>query len=252
MVRATILAAAALLAFGAATGGAQARGAKIPKYITDAVADTARPATDTERDANRKPAETLAFAGVKPGDQVIEIAPGKGYYTRLLSAVVGPKGSVTVLTSQPKPDAPPPPVAAIAADAHYSNVHVTFVKLAEGPPQLPPNSDVVWTTQNYHDLHNIGGLDIAVFNKGMFDALKPGGTYFVLDHSAEAGSGTRDTNTTHRIDEETVKKEVKAAGFELAAEGDFLRNKDDPRTGKVFEPPIQGHTDQFILKFSKP
>lgn len=252
MERAAIVAAAALLALGLATPGAYAaRHSPIPKYISDAVADQARPAADTERDANRKPAETLAFAGVKPGDQVIELAPGKGYYTRLLSAVVGAKGAVTTLGSAPtKPDAPPPPVQAIAADPHYANVHVTLQKLAEA--KLPGGADLFWTTQNYHDLHNIGGLDLAVFNKAVFDALKPGGIYFILDHAAEAGSDTRDTNTLHRIDEETVKKEVKAAGFQLVGESDILRNKDDPHTGKVFEPPIQGHTDQFLLKFRKP
>ncbi|HEV2227317.1 MAG TPA: hypothetical protein VGR86_00045 [Steroidobacteraceae bacterium] len=251
MQRVAILAAAALLASGLAAPGADARDAKIPKYITAAVADQARPSTDTERDASRKPAETLAFAGVRPGDQVIELAPGKGYYTRLLSAVVGAKGSVTTLGSAPtKPDAPPPPVQAIAADPHYANVHVMLQKLAE--VKLPGGADLFWTTQNYHDLHNIAGVDLAVFNKAVFDALKPGGIYFILDHAAEAGSGTRDTNTLHRIDEETVKREVKAAGFELAGESELLRNKGDPRTGKVFEPPIQGHTDQFLLKFRKP
>jgi predicted methyltransferase len=251
MERAAILAAAALLALGAATQGAYAaRHGSIPKYITGAVADKARPAADTERDANRKPAETLAFAGVKPGDAVIELAPGKGYYTRLLSAVVGPKGSVTTVSGPLKPDAPPPAVQAIAADPHYANVHPTFQKLSE--VKLPANADVVWTTQNYHDFHNIPDIQVATFNREVFDALKPGGSYFVLDHAAEAGSGTRETNTTHRIDEETVKQEVKAAGFELVGESDILRNKDDPHTGKVFEPPIQGHTDQFLLRFRKP
>jgi predicted methyltransferase len=252
MQRAAILAAAALLALGLATPGAYAaRHGSIPKYITAAVADKARPAADTARDANRKPAETLAFAGVKPGDWVLELAPGKGYYTRLLSAVVGPKGQVSNYTlTMPKPDAPPPPIVALAADPHYSNVKVTLQRLVD---VKPTNSfDVVWTTQNYHDFHNIQGLDIATINHAIFAALRPGGIYFILDHAAEAGSGTRDTNTTHRIDEEAVKQEVKAAGFELAAESNILRNKDDPHTGKVFEPPIQGHTDQFLLKFRKP
>jgi predicted methyltransferase len=218
--------------------------------VAEAAADKARPAADTERDAGRKPAETLAFAGVKPGDAVVELAPGKGYYTRLLSAVVGAKGSVTTVSSIPKPDAPPPAVKAIAEDPHYANVHPTYQKLAE--LKLPPDADVVWTTQNYHDFHNIPDASVATFNKTVFDALKPGGIYLVLDHAAEAGSGTRDTNTLHRIDEETVKQEAKAAGFELAGESDILRNKDDPHTGKVFEAPIQGHTDQFLLKFRKP
>ena len=249
MERAAILPAAALLAVSLATPGAYAH--PVPRYIMEAVADKARPAADTERDANRKPAETLAFAGVKPGDWVLELAPGRGYYTRLLSAVVGPKGQVSNYTiTNPKPDAPPPPIVALAAEPHYSNVKVTLQRLVD---VKPTNSfDVVWTTQNYHDFHNIQGLDVATINHAIFAALKPGGIYFILDHAAEAGSGTRDTNTTHRIDEEAVKQEVKAAGFELAGESNILRNKDDPHTGKVFEPPIQGHTDQFLLKFRKP
>lgn len=251
MERAAILAAAAFLALGLAGPDAYAapHGA-IPKYVAAAVADKARPAADTERDASRKPAETLAFAGVRPGDAVVELAPGKGYFTRLLSAVVGPKGSVTTVSSIPKPDAPPPAVKAIAEDPHYANVHPTFQKIAE--LKLPPDTDVVWTTQNYHDFHNIPDFDVATLNKTVFAALKPGGIYFVVDHAAAAGSGTRDTNTLHRIDEETVKQELKAAGFELAGESGILRNKGDPRTAKVFEPPIQGHTDQFVLKFRKP
>jgi predicted methyltransferase len=251
MERAAILAAAAVVALGLAGPGTYAAPqSPTPKYVADAVADKARPAADTERDANRKPAETLAFAGVKPGDAVVELAPGKGYYTRLLSAVVGAQGSVTTVSSIPKPDAPPPAVKAIAEDPHYANVHPTFQKLTE--LKLPSGADVVWTTQNYHDFHNIPDFDVATLNKTVFEALKPGGSYFVLDHAAAAGSGARDTNTLHRIDEETVKQEVKAAGFELAGESDMLRNKEDPRTGKVFEAPIQGHTDQFVLKFRKP
>lgn len=252
MERAAILAAAVLVTLGLATPGAYAaRHGSIPKYISEAVADKARPAADTERDASRKPAETLAFAGVKPGDWVLELAPGRGYYTRLLSAVVGPKGQVSNYTlTTPKPDAPPPPVVAIAADPHYRNVKVTLSRLID---VKPTNSfDVVWTTQNYHDFHNIPNVEVAAINRAIFESLKPGGVYFILDHAAEAGSGTRDTNTLHRIDEQAVKQEVKAAGFELAGESDILRNKDDPHTGKVFEAPIQGHTDQFLLKFRKP
>jgi predicted methyltransferase len=247
---ATIAGAALLTAALGAAGAYPASAADIPKYITAAVADPMRPAADTERDTNRKPAETLAFAGVRPGEQVVEFGPGKGYYTRLLSAVVGANGKVTTVSSLPPADAPPPPVKAIAADPHYGNVHVTLQRLAE--LKLPANTDLVWTSQNYHDFHDIPDVQVATLNKEVFDALKPGGIYFVLDHSAEAGSGTRDTNTLHRIDEETVKQEVKAAGFELVDESSVLRNKDDPHSGKVFEPPIQGHTDQFLLKFRKP
>jgi predicted methyltransferase len=252
MQRAAILT-AALLTVGLAIQAADAApNISVPKYITAAVADSARPAADTERDTSRKPAETLSFAGVKPGDWVLELAPGKGYYTRLLSAVVGPRGQVTnyILSQPPKPGSPTPPVVTLAADPHYSNVKVHLQRLIE---VKPTNSfDIVWTTQNYHDFHNVEGLDVAAVNRAIFAALKPGGIYFVLDHAAEAGSGLRDTNTLHRIDEDTVKQEVKAAGFELVGESNLLRNKDDPHTGKVFDGAIQGHTDQFILKFRKP
>jgi predicted methyltransferase len=222
----------------------------IPAYISAAVADSARPAEDKQRDADRKPAETLAFAGVRPGDTVIELAPGKGYYTRLLSVVVGPKGKVYAVGAQPKPDAPPPPVQAIAADPHYNNVTVSLQQI--GNLKLPEGVDLVWTSQNYHDLHNIHDVDVAKVNSAFFAALKSGGSYFVLDHAAEAGAGARDTGTLHRIDEETVKQEVTAAGFKLVGESDILRTKSDPHTAKVFDPEIRGHTDQFLLKFKKP
>src|SRR5262249_18307213 len=214
----------------------------IPQYISAAVADSARPAEDKQRDTERKPAETLAFAGVKPGETVIEIAPGKGYYTRLLSAVVGAKGKLYAATSQPKPDAPAPPVQAIAADPHYSNVTVSFQRVAD--LKLPQGVDMVWTSLNYHDFHNIPDVDVATINRAIFAALKPGGTYFVVDHAAEAGSGLRDTNTLHRIDEQTVKQEVTAAGFKLVGESEVLHNKADPHTAKVFDAEIKGHTDQ--------
>lgn len=243
---------AALLTAGLAYTGVSAREAAIPKYVSAAVGDSARPAADTARDANRKPAETLAFAGVKPGDKVLELAPGRGYFTRLLSAVVGADGRVTVYTTSalPKPDAPPPPILALAADRHYSNVNVVMQRVTEAKPSGV--FDFVWTTQNYHDFHNIPDLDIATINRTIFEALKPGGTYFVVDHVAEAGSGTRDTNTLHRIDPEAVKQELKTAGFEFVGESKLLRNTNDAHSAKVFEGAIQGNTDQFIMKFRKP
>lgn len=252
MHRAAILTAGLLAAGLPVSATHAAPHAGIPRYVAQAVADPARPAVDTEHDASRRPAETLAFAGVKPGDWVLELAPGKGYFTRLLSAVVGPQGQVTnyIISQPPKPDAPPLPIQAVAAEPHYSNVKVHLQRLVE---VKPTNSfDLVWTTQNYHDFHNVEGLDVAALNRAIFAALKPGGIYFVLDHAAEAGSGLRDTNTLHRIDVDAVKHEVTAAGFKLVGESGILRNPHDPHTGKVFEGPFQGHTDQFVLKFRKP
>ena len=251
MKRASLIIAVTALIF--ATAGAHAaRGGALPTYLSAAIADTARPAEDTARDADRKPGPTLEFAGVKPGMKVLELAPGKGYFTRLLSATVGSTGKVFAVTSPPRPGAPPPAVQAIAADPHYSNVTAIVKQTSAEPLVLPDKVDLVWTSQNYHDFHNLTDVGIDAINKRVFDALRPGGIYLVLDHSAQAGSGARDTNTLHRIDEETVKKEVEAAGFKLVGESSILRNKADPRTAKVFDPSIQGHTDQFILKFSKP
>jgi len=229
---------------------------KIPAYITAAVADAGRPEEDKQRDANRKPAETLAFAGIKPGEKVVELVPARGYFTRILSKVVGPKGHVFALSPPRRPNAAPDspdPVAAttaIAADPAYSNVSVQAGSLARISVAEPV--DVVFTAQNYHDVHNVPDLDIAAFNKAIFDALKPGGTYIVLDHTAEAGSAARDTSTLHRIDPATVKAEVTAAGFVLEGESKVLADPQDNHTLKVFDPAIRGKTDQFILKFRKP
>jgi predicted methyltransferase len=250
----TLLFAAALTAL--VVGVAPAAQPAIPRYIAKAVADPKRPDTDRSRDANRKPAECLAFAGVKPGEQVVELIPGSGYFTRLFSDIVGPKGKVYAVAPPRRPDAPadrPDPAAAvqaIAGDPHYANVVVIVGKMSD--LDLPKNVDLVWTSQNYHDFHNIPNLNLVDFDKAVFAALKPGGIYLVLDHSAEQGSGFRDTNTLHRIDEEAVKKEVLQAGFELMGESDALRNPGDPRTAKVFDASIRGKTDQFILKFRKP
>jgi predicted methyltransferase len=255
MLRASVVAAGALLTGALAATGIQAA-PKIPGYISMAVADKTRPESDTQRDADRKPAETLAFAGVKPGEQVAELIPGGGYYTRLLSAVVGPKGKVYALPNQRRPDAaadspdPAARLAPITADAHYGNVTVNAIKVAD--IQLPQNVDVVWTSDNYHDIHNVKDINVDAFDKAVFRALKPGGTFIVLDHTAEAGSGFRDTATLHRIDPEAVKREVEGAGFKFEAQSDVLVNKDDPHTAKVFDSGIRGKTDQFILKFRKP
>jgi predicted methyltransferase len=230
--------------------------AKSPDAISAAVADANRPETDKERDANRKPAETLAFAGVRPGDRVAELLPGAGYFTRLFSKIVGAGGHVYALVPAPLPTAPADAldraarVKAIAADPNYSNVSVVVEPFSQ--LKAPEPVDLVWTSQNYHDLHNFPGVDVGVFNQLVFEALKPGGTYLVLDHAAEPGSGARDTSTLHRIDAETVKKEVLAAGFVFVGGSDLLRQADDPHTVKVFDPSVRGKTDQFILKFRKP
>lgn len=171
---------------------------------------------------------------------------------------MGPKGKVYALANPKSPTAPadaPEPAARLApitSDPHYANVAVSTLSVRVAPIALPQDVDVVWTSQNYHDFHNVKELNVVDLDKAVFSALKPGGIYIVLDHAAEAGSGFRDTSTLHRIDEDAVKQEVESAGFKFVGESGALRNKADAHTEKVFDGAIRGHTDQFILKFQKP
>lgn len=244
------LALAAVLVLGgvAATMAAD----RIPAYVDSAVADTTRPAADTDRDAERKPAEVLAFAGVKPGDKVGEFIPGGGYYTRLLSEVVGPSGHIYALWPDGLAKMRPQMVDASKAIAP----NVSVVLYTSGALPVPEKLDVVWTSENYHDFHNgppgAPPADMAAFNKSVFDALKKGGAYLIEDHAGAAGTGTTQTSTLHRIDPVAVKSEVEAAGFKLVAQSDILANPNDPHTAKVFDPSIKGHTDKLLFKFVKP
>lgn len=250
------LTASLLVALCAAAGVNVAAAAGISANIKAAVADEARPDMDKQRDDNRKPAQTLAFAEVKPGEKIGELIPGAGYFSRLFSKAVGPEGHVFALVparpANAAADAPDrnAPIKALAAEPNYPNISVE--ELVMGRVSSPVPLDLVFTAQNYHDLHNVAGLDVAAFNKSVFDALKPGGLYVILDHSAEAGSGSRDTATLHRIDVDTVKQEVAASGFEFIAGSELLKNSADSRTAKVFDASVRGKTDQFILKFRKP
>jgi predicted methyltransferase len=247
MNRNWILAAAALALL--ATPAALAKTAD----YTAAIGDSARPDADKQLDAERKPAEMLALAHVRPGMKVMDLIPGKGYFTRLFSVAVGPKGYVYAY--QPSEldgflKGKAPPIDDVAAG--YKNVAVIHAPVNK--IVAPESLDLVWTSQNYHDLKDsfFAPADTAQVNKAIYDALRPGGEYIVLDHAAENGSGVRDTDTLHRIDEAVVKKEVLAAGFKLAGESNILRNKDDKHTLKVFDPSIRHKTDQFILIFRKP
>jgi predicted methyltransferase len=222
--------------------------AALPANIAAAVADPAR-ADDAQNDARRHGGEIVAFAGVKPGDTVIELIPGGGYFTRLFSKAVGADGKVYAVWPT-EYDESTDKLQAIA-DA-YGNVEI--LKQSAAALSAPAQADVVFTSQNYHDYPDkfMGPVDLATFDKQVYDALKPGGVFVVVDHAAESGSGLRDTETLHRIDPDIVKQQVEAAGFKFAGESDVLRNPADDHTLKVFDKSIRGHTDQFVYKFVKP
>lgn len=244
---------AAALAVAVTAGGAYA---KPDANQMAAVADKARPEADTKRDADRKPAQMLEFAGVKQGQTVVDLIPGGGYFTRIFSKAVGPKGTVYAVGGPPRPVTdpakPPPPPAqdVIAADPNYSNVKSVHEPLQTGL-SIPTKADLVWTSQNYHDVKNVPNIDMMAFDKAIYNSLKPGGVFIVLDHVANPDTPNV-TSTLHRIDPAVVKKEVEAAGFKYEGESKVLANPADPHTARVQEAGIRGKTDQFIYKFRKP
>lgn len=226
----------------------------VPAYIEAALEAPARK-DDAAEDERRAAAQVLAFTEVKPGQKVLELVPGSGYWTRLFSAVVGPKGHVYTVWPAEMSKFAAKSLAKwkdLVAAGTYANV--SLLEQAAAALSAPESVDLVFTSQNYHDYYDdfMGPVDIAAFNRQVKAALKPGGLFVIIDHVAPAGSGTQDTDTLHRIDPEVVKKDMKAAGFVFDGSSDALHNADDPHTAKVFDASIRGHTDQFIYRFRKP
>jgi len=213
--------------------------------IAAAVSNPARPAADSDRDGDRKPAEIVEFAGVRPGMTVAEIAPGGGYYTRILARSVGPTGKVYALMPGFLADRPGGLDGINALAAEYGNVEVVVVDYAS--TTLPTPADLVWTTENYHDLAN---GNVGQVNDWVFKALKPGGIYFVEDHAAP-GTGLTATSTIHRIDPEAVTQQVTAAGFTLEAQSDLLVNPKDPLTISP-RAVTEGVSTKFAHRYRKP
>jgi predicted methyltransferase len=223
-------------------------------YLAAALADPGREA-DKVADARRQPAAILALSGLRPGDKVVDLIPGGGYFTRIFSKVVGARGHVYVVwpneyANVAHPD--PENSDKLAATPGYDNT--TVLREPGAAFATPEPVDMVFTSQNYHDYPDkfMGHIDPLVFDREVFKALKPGGVFLIVDHVAEAGSGMRDTDTLHRIDPAIVKRQLAATGFVFVGESTALRNPADAHKVAVFDPLIRGHTDQFIYKFRKP
>jgi len=224
-----------------------------PKYLEAAIADPARPASDTQRDEAYKPAAVLTFAGVRPGVKVADFMAGDGYYSRLFSKIVSPTGYVYAYYTTEE-DSP-----AIKRGAKVGKALSSYdnVGIVHGPVEkfvAPEKLDVVWTGLTYHDLfnQNFKGVDINAVNRAVFASLKPGGTYFVLDRAARPGTGLGDLPALLRIDEAVVKTQIEAAGFQFVGESSILRNPADDHTSRVTKADFKTMPDQFLLKFRKP
>jgi predicted methyltransferase len=228
---------------------APASAQSVPPGIAAAVADAGRPAGDKERDATRKPGEVVAFAGVKPGMTVAELGPGGGYYTRILAKAVGPTGKVYAIATTGQAARPGGLDGLNALAAAYPNIKIVTVDYPT--MMLPEKVDLFWTTENYHDFHNGPTANVPALDKAVFSNLKPGGTFYVEDHSAAPGAGLEAASKYHRMDEAVAKSELTAAGFKLDAEGDLLHNPADNRATGNSE---AGHfvTDRFMLRLKRP
>lgn len=223
--------------------------------VLAAVAAAERPASDRERDAARKPAEVLAFAGVRPGWRIGEYMPGGGYFTRVLARAAGPEGRVWAYQPTEIVQLRPAFLTEIqAAAAEPGLENVTVVSEPTRAFGAPEPLDLVFTVQNYHDLYGPFAAEGtgAAFDRAAFAALKPGGVYLVIDHHAAAATGLSGAGQQHRIERAAAIEAITSAGFVLEAESALLANPDDPLTASVFDPSIRGRTSQFMLRFRKP
>lgn len=251
------------------------------EQVAAIVASPDRTDADRTNDQRRHPVDLMTFVGARPGWTVLDVSTGGGYTTELLARMVGPTGMVWAQSrprnpnapvarpAQPEGGAPPPPVgmpapqrgpAEVLAErsdrmkaAGVAAAPIAYVALPFDNP-VPPEVadgklDLVTLMFNYHDFGWIP-VDRARMDRAIFAALKPGGIFVVADHAGRLGTGITESGTLHRIEESFLRKEVEAAGFRLLAEGDFLRNPNDPRDRNTPEPPQP--KDEFVLKFVKP
>jgi predicted methyltransferase len=212
--------------------------------FADIIANPIRTEQDRRMDASRHPQEFLAFTGVKPGMKVLDVSAGAGYTSQVLALAVGPGG--TVYAQSPKPGAN---LMKRVEDHPQANLVVVTRPFDDPVPPDAPKLDLVTLVNNYHDISYLP-VDRKAMNAKIFAALKPGGRYVVMDHSAKPGTGITAGKTLHRIDEQFVRDEVIQAGFKLDGSGDFLRNREDTREESSGDGKIA--TDKFVLRFVKP
>lgn len=217
--------------------------ASLPDY-TAVVASPIRSDEDRHMDERRKPLELLRFAQVRPGMNVLDMSAGNGYTTQLLALAVGATGNVWAQTQKMRSG-----FEKRLAAHPQANIHPLVRSFEDPYPADAPRLDLITFVLNYHDVAN-EAVDRAVMNKRLFEALKPGGHLVLIDHSAKAGSGVRDTNTLHRIDEALVVQELQRAGFVVDERSDFLRNPADPRDQAFFD--LKTTSDRFALRLTRP
>lgn len=224
---------------------------------TTAVASSRRSDADRARDASRRPGQVLEFFAIAPGMTVLDLFSGGGYYTEILSGVVGVKGKVVAQSNQAYLEYVGDEFSARYADDRLPNVEILMAENNE--LELDAKCfDAITMVLSYHDLYYAEPqrgwpkIDPAKLLAELFKSLKPGGVLGVIDHYAEAGSPRETGGTLHRIDPSIVIAELEAAGFALDAKSSLLRNTGDDHSKGVFDPSVRGNTDRFVLRFVKP
>ena len=219
--------------------------------IESAIASTERTDKDRERDAREKPAEILAFSGVKPGMTVVDMFAGGGYYTELLAGVVGPNGKVISINNVPYEQYSKDAVKARFTEGRFKNVERRLVEVSS--IHLAPKSvDLIVCVMSYHDAFWVDekegwpDIDTDGFIESLKRMLKPGGKLLIVDHNAPAGSGAEMAGKAHRLNEDFAKKSLTSHGFVLEKTYDGLRNKDDQLDKLVFDPAVRGNTDRYV------
>ena len=218
--------------------------------IAMALLDSGRSQEARDRDAGRKPGQVLRFAQIEPGQTVVDIASSNDYYAPILSKVLGPEGKLIMVEPKRLEEFFPQAIDAAAAYAAADDTdNITSIRVNLDEIAFDEPVDRVLNILYYHDTV-WSGVDRAAMNKAIYDALKPGGYYLIIDHAAKAGAGDEVTNDLHRIDPAVVIPEIEAAGFVLAKQSDILANPDDPKDGGVFGE-MRGKTDRFVYLFQK-
>lgn len=223
--------------------------------IAEAVANSARPAEDRARDENRKPAEVLEYFGIVPGMHVLDIFAGGGYYSEILSYIVGPEGRVTLFNNGGWDGFAGAGVQERLAGDRLPNVVSAVAEPAE--MDFAPNSfDAALFVLGFHDLYYVDqgwpAIDAGPFMEKIFASIKPGGILGIVDHAAEPGVSVAVANTLHRIDPGIIRVDMSKAGFEYVGESDVLRNPNDNRNIPMSDPSVRGMTDRVVMKFRKP
>jgi predicted methyltransferase len=257
--RAARIVALSITAFVAACAGPSAPTGPAtlsPQQIAQIVASSDRTAADRRNDARRKPESMLSFIGVRPGMMALDVSAGGGYTTELLARAIGPSGRVYGQSPPRNPNRSATALAEREQRLHGENVAAAPITAVQRPfdDPIPPELadgklDLVTLMFNYHDFGSMG-VDRAKLNAAVFRALKHGGLYVIADHAGRPGTGISESGTLHRIEQAFLRREVEAAGFRVAAEGNFLRNPADPRDQNTPSPPQA--KDEFVLKFVKP